>query len=72
MATKQKKFRVYVQYFIQNDAWESLGEPNLFILPDEYINLNDVKVEDVYNSFPLRDRFSLYLRFYLDDKTQNL
>lgn len=69
---KPTKYRVCVNYFIQNDPWESISEPNFFILPDEYINLNDVKAKTIYEKFPLKDKFNYYLRFFLDDKAQKM
>ena len=72
MSQTKTKLKIYVNYFIQNDSWEAISEPNLFVLPGEYTNLNDVKAKTVYECFPLRDIYSYYLRFFLDDKTQGL
>ena len=65
-------YKIFVHYFIQNDPWESISEQNLFVLTGEFINLNDVRAEHVYDSFPLKQSISFYLRFFLDDKKQNL
>ena len=72
MANKQKRYHIYVNYFIQNDSWESISHPNLFVLPKEYTNLNDVKAQMVYDNFPLMNKQNFYLRFFLDDKTQGV
>ena len=72
MSNKQKKYHIYVNYFIQNDSWESISHPNLFVLPQEFTNLNDVKAKMVYDNFPLINKQSFYLRFFLDDKTQGV
>ena len=72
MANKQKRYHIYVNYFIQNDSWESISHPNLFVLPQEYTNLNDVKAQMVYDNFPLMNKQNFYLRFFLDDKTQGV
>ena len=72
MANKQKRYHIYVNYFIQNDSWESISHPNLFVLPQEYTNLNDVKAQMVYDNFPLINKQNFYLRFFLDDKTQGV
>jgi len=37
----------------------------------QYSNVNEVKVEHIYNSFPLKHE-NVYLRFYLDEPKQNL
>ena len=68
----KKRNLVYVNYFIQNDAWESISHPNLYVLPKEYKNLNDVKAQNVYDSFPLIDKYNYHLRFFLDDKKQGI
>lgn len=70
--SKPKKYRVYVNYYIQNDSWESINEPNFFVLPGEYFNLNDVKAKTIYENFPLKNKCNFYLRFFLDDKTQGM
>ena len=72
MSKQQKKYHIYVNYFIQNDSWESISHPNLFVLPQEFTNLNDVKAKMVYDNFPLINKQSFYLRFFLDDKTQGV
>ena len=72
MSNKPKKYHIYVNYFIQNDSWESISHPNLFVLPQEFTNLNDVKAQMVYDNFPLKNKESYYLRFFLDDKTQGV
>lgn len=71
MSQKQQKHKIYINYYVQNDQWESISEPNLFVLPGDYLNLNDVKAKIIYDYFPLNDT-KYYLRFFLDDKTQNL
>ena len=72
MSKQLKKYKIFINYFIQNDKWESISNPNLFILPESYINLNDVKAKTVYDNFPLQNHFTYYLRFFLDDKTQGI
>ena len=73
MSGSQRRLKIYVNYFIQNDPWESIAEPNLFVLPGDYLNLNDVKAKTIYEHFPLKGEQSYYyLRFFLDDKTQNV
>lgn len=72
MSNKQKRYHIYVNYFIQNDSWESITHPNLFVLPQEFTNLNEVKSQMVYENFPLNNKENFYLRFFLDDKTQGV
>ena len=72
MSNRQKRYHIYVNYFIQNDSWESISHPNLFVLPQEFTNLNDVKAQMVYDNFPLKNKENYYLRFFLDDKTQGV
>ena len=72
MSKQLKKYKIFINYFIQNDKWESISNPNLFILPESYVNLNDVKAKSVYDNFPLQSHFTYYLRFFLDDKTQGI
>lgn len=72
MANRPKRYHIYVNYFIQNDSWESISHPNLFVLPQEFTNLNDVKAQMVYDNFPLKNKQNFYLRFFLDDKTQGV
>ena len=72
MSNKQKRYHIYINYFIQNDSWESISHPNLFVLPQEFTNLNDVKAKMVYDNFPLCNKQNFYLRFFLDDKTQGV
>ena len=72
MSKQIKKYKIFINYYIQNDKWESISNPNLFILPESYTNLNDVKAKTVYDNFPLQNHFTYYLRFFLDDKTQNV
>ena len=69
---QQRKYKIFVNYFIQNDSWESINQPNLFVIPDEFHNLNDVKAQIIYDNFPLISHFNYYLRFYLNDKTQGV
>ena len=64
MANKQKRYHIYVNYFIQNDACESNSHPNLYILPKEYKNLNDVNSQNVNDSFPLIDKYNYRLGFF--------
>ena len=71
MAQNQKR-KIYVNYFVQSDKWESIKEPNLFVLPGDYPNINDVKAKIVYENFPLKNVFNYYLRFFLADKEQNV
>jgi hypothetical protein len=72
MSHPQRKYKIFVNYFIQNDSWESINQPNLFVIPDEFQNLNDVKAQIIYDNFPLISHFNYYLRFYLNDKTQGV
>lgn len=73
MAETQGSFyKIYVNYFVQNDSWEKIIEPNFFIVPIDYSNLNDVKVKDIYDNFPLKGAMNYYLRFFLEDKEKNL
>jgi hypothetical protein len=72
MSHQQRKYKIFVNYFIQNDSWESINQPNLFVIPDEFQNLNDVKAQIIYDNFPLISHFNYYLRFYLNDKTQGV
>lgn len=72
MSNKPPRYRIMVNYFIQNDQWESISHPNLFVLPDEYQNLNNVKAQVIYDNFPNLRRFNYYLRFFLDDKIQGV
>ena len=72
MSKKQKRYHIYINYFIQNDPWESISHPNLFVLPQEFTNLNDVKAKLVYDNFPLKNKQNFYLRFFLDDKSQGV
>jgi hypothetical protein len=72
MSGKQKRYHIYINYFIQNDSWESISHPNLFVLPQEFSNLNDVKAQMVYDNFPLKNKQNFYLRFFLDDKSQGV
>ena len=72
MSKQIKKYKIFINYYIQNDKWESISNPNLFILPESYVNLNDVKAKAVYDNFPLQNHFTFYLRFFLDDKTQGV
>ena len=72
MSGKQKRYPIYINYFIQNDPWESISHPNFFILPEKFTNLNDVKAKMVYDNFPLKNKQNFYLRFFLDDKTQGV
>ena len=73
MAETQGNFyKIYVNYFVQNDSWEKISEPNFFIVPIDYSNLNDVKVKDIYDNFPLKGAMNYYLRFFLEDKEKNM
>ena len=72
MSGKQKRYHIYINYFNQNDSWESISHPNLFVLPQEFTNLNDVKAQMVYDNFPLKNKQNFYLRFFLDDKIQGV
>ena len=51
MSKQSKKYKIFVNYYIQNDKWESISNPNLFILPESYVNLNDVKAKTVFKIF---------------------
>ena len=60
MSKHPKRYHIYVNYFIQNDSWESISHPNLFVLPQEFTNLNDVKAQMIYDNFPLINKESYY------------
>ena len=49
------KVPVICEYFIQND--HELSDPyrNIFILPQKYETIKDVKLRDVIKAFPLKD-----------------
>ena len=72
MSKQLKRYHIYINYFIQNDPWESISHPNLFVLPQEFTNLNDVRAQMVYDNFPLINKQNYYLRFFLDDKNQGV
>ena len=72
MSKQLKRYHIYINYFIQNDPWESISHPNLFVLPQEFTNLNDVKAQMVYDNFPLINKQNYYLRLFLDDKNQGV
>ena len=65
------KLKVFIYYFVQNDAFDGLTEPNIYALPQSYTNVNQVTAGHVYESFPLKFE-NFYLRFYLEDKIQNM
>ena len=66
-----QKLKIFVYYFIQNDVFDGLTEPNIYALPGGYTNINQIKAEHIYSSFPLKFE-NFYLRFYLEDKIQNI
>ena len=57
------KVPVVCEYFVQNDHY--LGDPyrNVFILPQKYASIKDVKLGDVIKAFPLKDA-QYVLRFH--------
>ena len=57
------KVPVVCEYFVQND--HHLGDPyrNVFILPQKYASIKDVKLGDVIRAFPLKDA-QYVLRFH--------
>lgn len=59
--------RIIIQYYVQNDSWESLKEPNLVSISAKN---NNVTVQNVYDAFPLlvQKLDNFYLRFYLEDQ----
>lgn len=63
--------KIFVNYIVQNDQWESINEPNLYVLPGTYSNLNLITAGLIYDTFPIKDQ-RFYLRFFLDDKIQDL
>lgn len=63
--------KIFVNYVIQNDSWESISEPNLYVLPGEFSNLNDVKAKLIHDTFPIKSQ-KFYFRFFLDDKLNDL
>lgn len=64
MSKQPKRYHIYLNYFIQNDIWESISHPNLFVLPQEFTNLKDVKAQMIYGNFPLINREPYYLSFF--------
>ncbi len=53
-----------IEYFIQNDTLPHKAETvpnNIYILPKKYRLVSDVKLKDVYDSFP--DSQNYHLRF---------
>lgn len=71
-SNNQEPFKIAVQYFIQNDPCESIKEYNMFFLPNRYLNLNEVKAGDVYSNFPLKEYYTYYLRFFINDPIQKM
>lgn len=63
--------KIFVNYIVQNDQWESINEPNLYVLPGTYTNLNLITAGLIYDTFPIKHQ-RFYLRFFLDDKIQDL
>lgn len=63
--------KIFVNYFIQNDKWDNIKEPNLYVLPKSYAKIDDILVKDIYDSFPIK-RQSFYFRFFLDDTKQGM
>ena len=63
--------KIFVNYIIQNDTWETISEPNLYVLPGTYTNLNSITAKLIYDTFPVKNQ-KYYLRFFLDDKAQDL
>ena len=53
----QQQQPVLVEYFIQNDQNETDLKknpyPNIYILPKKYSSINDVRVREVIEAFPL-------------------
>lgn len=58
---------VLVEYFIQNDQNDTDAKknpyPNIFILPKKYASINDVRVADVVEGFPMNDGHKYQIRF---------
>lgn len=63
--------KIFVNYVVQNDAWESIGEPNLYVLPGTYLDLNSITAKLIYDTFPVKKQ-RFYLRFFLEDKSNDL
>jgi hypothetical protein len=63
--------KIFVNYVIQNDTWESMTEPNLYVLPGTYQDLNTVTCKLIYDTFPVKSQ-RFYLRFFLEDKVHDL
>lgn len=63
--------KIFVNYVVQNDSWETISEPNLYVLPGVFNNLNDVKAKLIYDTFPIKSQ-RFYFRFFLDDKLNDL
>ena len=62
MATTASKVPVICEYFVQNDHEMQDPYRNVFILPQKYANIKDVKLRDVTKAFPLKDS-NYVLRF---------
>ena len=50
-----QKVPVICEYFVQNDQHMQDPYRNVFILPQKYSNIRDVRLHDVVNAFPLKD-----------------
>ena len=63
MSSASAKVPVICEYFVQND--HHTGDPyrNIFILPQKYASISEVKLGDVVRAFPLRDD-NYILRFH--------
>ena len=57
--------KIFVNYIVQNDQWESINEPNLYVLPGTYSNLNLITAGLIYDTFPIKHQ-RFYLRFFLE------
>lgn len=63
--------KIVVNYVVQNDPWDNINEPNVYFLPGTYTDLNSIKADLIYKTFPVKKQ-KFYFRFYLIDKIQDL
>lgn len=56
MSTSAAALPIVCEYFIQNDECDDTAKshyPNIFILPKKYVSVNEVRVKDIIDAFPL-------------------
>lgn len=63
--------KIAVKYVIQNDIWDNINEPNLYILPGTHIDLNKITAKIIYDTFPVKHQRFVF-RFFLIDKINDL